>query len=73
MKVSQPERLDLPYDIVKEARAMGVKLIINSDAHDTASLKFLQHGVNVARRGWCMKEDIINTLPLEDFLRLLRQ
>ncbi len=69
---SQPQRLDLPYDMVKEAKNMGVKLIISSDAHTVDSLDFMQFGIDVARRGWCEAKDIINTLPTEDFLRLLK-
>ena len=68
---AQPQRLDLPYDMIKEAKDMGIKLIISSDAHTVDSLDFMQYGINVARRGWCTEKDIINTLPIEEFLRLL--
>ena len=69
---SQPQRLDLPYDMVREAKNMGVKLIINSDAHSIDSLDYIKYGVNVARRGWCTRKDVINTLPIEDFLVVLK-
>jgi len=29
----------------------------------------MHYGVDVARRGWCVKEDIVNTKPLAQFLR----
>ena len=31
---AQPQRLDLTYDLVKEALDMGVKFIINTDSHE---------------------------------------
>ncbi|EKE00422.1 MAG: hypothetical protein ACD_22C00026G0002 [uncultured bacterium] len=67
---SQPNRLDLTEDLVYEARKRGIRLIINSDAHDTASLNFMKYGLDVARRGFCERKDIINTLSLEDLLAL---
>lgn len=69
---SQPNRLDLPEDLVYEAVKRDVKLIINSDAHSVDSLSLLKYGIDVARRGWCEKKNIINTLPLDKFLRELR-
>ncbi|HXK52527.1 MAG TPA: DNA polymerase/3'-5' exonuclease PolX [bacterium] len=68
---AQPNRLDLADDLVREACAMGVKIMINTDAHSTAGLNFMRYGVYVARRGWCSKEKILNTLPLKEFLREL--
>lgn len=69
---SQPNRLDLADDLVYEAVRKGVKLIINTDAHSTYNLDFMKYGVDVARRGWCKPENIVNTLPKADFLRLLK-
>ncbi len=68
---SQPSRLDLPYELVREAQKKGVKMIVNTDAHVKEALNLMRYGVDVARRGWCEKKDIANTLPLSDFLRLL--
>ncbi len=68
---AQPERLDLTDDLVKQAVRAGIKLIINTDAHSTGSLGLMQYGIDVARRGWCEPKNILNTLPLADFLRLL--
>lgn len=70
---AQPARLDLPEDLVREAIGMGIKLIINTDAHDTESLKLMHYGVDVARRGWCTKDNILNTLPLEKFLTIINK
>lgn len=62
-----PKRLDLPDYLVREAIARGVKLIINTDAHETLEMELMKYGVSVARRGWAKKKDIINTLPWEKF------
>ena len=68
---SQPSRLDLPDDLVKLAKDWHVDLIIDSDAHSTEELKFIKYGIDNARRGWVEKEDIVNTLPFEKFVKKL--
>lgn len=65
---AQPTRLDLPEDLVYEALKRGLKFVISSDAHSVNDLDLLKYGVDTARRGWCEKEHILNTLPLEEFL-----
>ena len=59
-------------DLVKEALEYGIKLIINTDAHSTDQLYYLKYGIDVARRGGCTKADIINSLDLEDFVRIIK-
>ncbi|HEX7456060.1 MAG TPA: DNA polymerase/3'-5' exonuclease PolX [Candidatus Nanoarchaeia archaeon] len=66
-----PNRLDLPDNLVKEAKRFGVKFTVDTDSHRTEHLKLMEYGVSVARRGWLQKEDVINTLPypkLKDIL-----
>jgi len=58
---SQPNRLDLRDDLVKEAIEKGVMITISTDAHSLSQFDFMQLGVDVARRGWCNKENILNT------------
>jgi DNA polymerase (family 10) len=60
---AHPQRLDLDWVHCKRARALGVKLVINPDAHNTGDLPYLSYGVDVARRGWLEKKDVFNTLP----------
>ncbi len=69
---SQPSRLDLADDLVKEAIGRGIKIIINTDAHSTRDLSYMKYGIDVARRGFCEARNIVNTLPLDDFLRVLK-
>lgn len=60
-----PSRLDLGPEFVRKAKRAGVRLAVNTDAHVIAQLAHRQSGVNVARRGWLTKSDVINTYPLE--------
>jgi DNA polymerase (family 10) len=66
-----PNRLDLPDNLVREAVKAGIKLVIDSDSHDAASLPFITYGISVARRGWATAKDIANTLDLQDIMKLI--
>lgn len=68
-----PDRLDLHDKYIREARAQGIKFAIDTDAHAAAQFSVMQYGVGQARRGWCEKKHIINTLPLGKLLRELRK
>lgn len=70
---SQPHRLDLCDSHARLARDRGVKLVIDSDAHEIPALGYTRWGVLTARRAWVTKEDVINTLPLQDFKKQLRR
>jgi DNA polymerase (family 10) len=69
---AQPRRLDLKDIHIKKAVEVGVKMVIDSDAHSTEHLRFLNFGIAQARRGWAQKTDVVNTLPLDKFLYLLK-
>jgi len=64
---SLPKRLDLPDLLVREGLNCGVKFVIDTDAHANSQMDGMFYGVSVARRGWCGKNDIINTESYEDF------
>jgi len=51
-------RCDLNSQLVKMAKNAGVKLVINSDAHNKKELHNIQFGIYVARRAGLTKEDI---------------
>ena len=69
---AQPDRLDLNDLACRMAKAEGVLLSINSDAHSGDQLANLQHGVVQARRGWLEAGDVLNTRTLEQLRPLLR-
>jgi DNA polymerase (family X) len=58
---AHPQRLDIDWIHCKRAKALGVKLVINPDAHSTEEIECVRYGVNVARRGWLEKSDVFNT------------
>lgn len=68
---ANPYRLDLDWIHCKHAKSLGVMLVINPDAHAPSELKFLPFGIDVARRGWLTRKDVLNTLPLSQVLRRL--
>lgn len=71
---SQPARMDINDKLVQEAISKKVKLVINTDSHTTSSLKdFMPLGVSIARRGWCTKNNIVNTQPLKEFLKIIKK
>jgi DNA polymerase (family 10) len=61
---AHPARLDLDWVHCKRAKALGVTIVINPDAHSTGELALVRYGVDVARRGWLEKNDVFNTLGL---------
>lgn len=67
-----PDRLDLRDELIRKAVEFGVKLDISSDAHSKLHLHFLEFGTAQARRGWASAKHIINTRPVDKFLKLLK-
>lgn len=61
-----PHRLDLDPEFVRMAKKAGVLLAVNTDAHGIEQLAHRQSGLNVARRGWLTKNEVINTYTLEE-------
>ncbi|OGC78838.1 MAG: hypothetical protein A2145_06190 [candidate division Zixibacteria bacterium RBG_16_40_9] len=65
-----PDRLDLTDIYLKQAKEKGVKIAISTDSHKNPHLKdWMRYGVGMARRGWLEKNDVVNTLSLEKFLK----
>ncbi|MDD1748991.1 MAG: DNA polymerase/3'-5' exonuclease PolX, partial [Methanothrix sp.] len=70
---SYPSRLDLSDVNARAAKEMGVRMSINSDAHDPEQLQTMKYGVNVARRAWLEKKDVLNALSLKELLSELKR
>ena len=68
LEINSSSRLDLRDLHVRRAKNEGVKMIINTDAHQKGQMLFMEYGVAQARRGWSEKSDIINTLSLDKLL-----
>src|SRR5262249_25907185 len=59
---AHPQRLDIDWISSKRAKALGVRLVINPDAHSPDEIANTRFGIDVARRGWLDKKDVFNTL-----------
>ncbi len=70
---AHPQRLDLDWVHCKRARALGVPLVINPDAHNTHDLALYRYGIDVARRGWLTAEDVFNTRSTDQVRSLLKE
>jgi DNA polymerase (family X) len=70
---SQPDRLDLSDSLCIQARQLGVKFCISTDAHKIADLGFIEMGVNVARRAWLTDDDVVNTMSAGKLRRWTRR
>jgi DNA polymerase (family 10) len=68
---AHPYRLDLDWRHVRTAKEMGVKFVINPDAHNTKEIAYYKYGVNVARKGWLTKDDVMNTRSLAAIRKLI--
>lgn len=62
---AQPMRLDMDWRFWHKAAEKGLKCCINPDAHHTQDLAYYRAGVNVARKGWLEKENVVNTYSLK--------
>ncbi len=67
-----PDRLDLKDTHLRMAKERGVRIVISTDSHSTANLRFMKYGVITARRAWIEKNEVINTFPTDEFLGTLR-
>lgn len=70
---ASPQRLDLKDALARRAAEAGVLLAVNTDAHETGQLAFMELGVGVARRAWCTPAQILNAKSWDELLRWLKE
>jgi DNA polymerase (family 10) len=70
---AQPDRLDLPSHYCKMAAEAGVRIALSTDSHSVDNLDLMENGITAARRGWLTRDDVINTRPVTEMLKLLRR
>ena len=68
---ASPYRFDLDWRLWRQAKDLGVKCVINCDAHRLDHFGFLRLGAGIARKGWLTRGDVINTLPLPELMTAL--
>ena len=67
-----PNRLDLEPRWIRAARCRGIRFVVSCDAHSVDALRNARFGIDMARRGWLRKADVLNTLPPDDFAAAVR-
>jgi DNA polymerase (family 10) len=70
---AHPTRLDLGATHCRQARDLGVKVAINTDAHDADQLDGMEYGIYTARRGWLAVDDVLNAQPVSTLEEMRRQ
>ncbi len=68
---ANPNRLDLDDVYARRAMEMGIRLAINTDAHDPEHLAQDVFGIATARRGWVEPQHVINTWEADALLAWL--
>ena len=58
---ASPYRLDLKDTYVRRALDIGVKIAINTDAHNIEQLNNTPYGIMTAQRGWATPSHIVNS------------
>jgi DNA polymerase (family 10) len=57
----------------RAAARAGVSILIDSDAHRTATLANMRWGIATARRAWLTAADVANTRPWAELAKQARQ
>ena len=58
---ANPHRLDMDWRLWRRAAGRGLMCAINPDAHSMEGLSYFDAGVNIARKGWLEKEQVLNS------------
>ena len=64
---ANPRRLDMDWRHIGYAREKGVKISINTDAHNIEGLEQMDFGLGVGRKGGLTAADVLNAMTLDDF------
>lgn len=67
-----PHRLDMEPRWIREARKRDIRFVISTDAHSVKGMENFRWGVDMARRGWVRKGEVLNTLGVEGFREAVR-
>ena len=67
-----PHRLDMEPRWIREARKRDIRFVISTDAHSVKALENVRWGIDMARRGWVRKSEVLNTLGVDAFREAVR-
>ena len=65
---ADPHRLDMGWELCRQAKAAGVLVPIGADAHSVAGLANVDLGIAMARKAGLTRDDVLNTRDVEGFL-----
>jgi DNA polymerase (family X) len=69
---AQPNRLDIRDAHARLAGEAGVKIAVNTDAHQLSALEHMEMGIAQARRAWLTKDQVLNTRTWPQIEKLLK-
>jgi DNA polymerase (family 10) len=67
-----PHRLDMEPRWIREARKRDIRFVISTDAHSVKGMENFRWGVDMARRGWVRKGEVLNTQGVDAFREAVR-
>ena len=70
---ANPQRLDLSAEHIRKAQQAGVKIVINTDAHNIDMLEDMVIGVSTAKKGWIEQDTVINTWDIDQLQAFLNR
>jgi len=73
LEINGSSRMDLKDVYIAKGIKAGVKMVIDSDAHNKDHFQFLHYGIAQARRGWAEDGDIVNTKSVDKFLSAIKK
>jgi DNA polymerase (family 10) len=69
---AHPSRLDLDDVYAHRAKELGIPISINTDSHSEADFNMRFYGVEIAKRAWLTKNDVINCWSPDKLLKWLK-
>lgn len=70
---AHPARLDLNDVNCASAKAHGIPIVINTDAHSISELDMMRYGILQARRGGLTRHDVANTRSWKELKKLVKR
>lgn len=70
---ANPHRLDIDWRFIPQIKKENGLLAICPDAHAWEDVSYISIGIGMARKGWTIKDDVVNCLDLESFLKLCKK
>ncbi|QSS99173.1 DNA polymerase/3'-5' exonuclease PolX [Pontibacillus sp. ALD_SL1] len=70
---ANPNRLDLADSYIRKAQEEGVRIAINTDAHNYSMLEDMEVGVGIGRKGWLKKDTVLNTWTVDQLKAFINE